>query len=71
MKIKLDATTAHLWFEEIMSGDTTVNVQEVWNLHEKTTWYCDAILKEDKNSEGDFISTNNQNIKNKIKIIFP
>ncbi len=69
MKIKLDVTTAHLWFEEIISGDTTIDIQEVWNLLEKTTWYCNAILKGDKNSEGDLISTNNQKIKNKVKII--
>ena len=30
MEIKLEATTAHLWFEEIISGDRHENISEVW-----------------------------------------
>ena len=30
MEIKLEATTAHLWFEEIMSEDRYVDSREVW-----------------------------------------
>jgi len=30
MEIKLEATTAHLWFEEVISGDRTVDINEVW-----------------------------------------
>lgn len=29
-KLTLEATTAHLWFEEILSGDKHQNIDKVW-----------------------------------------
>ncbi len=56
MEIKLTATTAHLYFEEIMSGDTGEDINNVWALLEQTQFYVDAIAKGGSNDEGTFIA---------------
>ena len=63
MEIKLSATTAHLLFEEIMAGDETENVEEVWQLLDETNWYANAILKGDENDEGTFIATKDPKVR--------
>ncbi|MCB9078233.1 MAG: methyl-accepting chemotaxis protein [Anaerolineaceae bacterium] len=57
MEIKLSATRAHLLFEEIMAGDTTEDINEVWALLDKTLWYTDAILQGGSNEEGTFVAS--------------
>ena len=44
MQIKLEATTGHLWFEEIMSGDTAESIEGVWRNIEQADWYAKAML---------------------------
>jgi methyl-accepting chemotaxis protein len=56
MEIKLTATTAHLYFEEIMSGDTGENIADVWTLLDETQFYVDAITKGGANDEGTFVA---------------
>ena len=69
MEIKLTATTAHLWFEEIMSGDENEDIEHVWELLDKTLWYCDAILVGGKNEEGVFYKTENIEIRKTTEIV--
>ncbi|MCB0169065.1 MAG: methyl-accepting chemotaxis protein [Anaerolineae bacterium] len=57
MEIKLTATRAHLLFEEIMAGDGTEDINEVWALLDKTLWYTDAILQGGSNEEGTFMAS--------------
>ena len=57
MEIKLTATRAHLLFEEIMAGDTTEDINEVWSLLDETLWYTDAILQGGSSDEGIFIAS--------------
>jgi hypothetical protein len=40
MEIKLEATTAHLWFEEILSGDRQEDVKGVWRHLDQANWYA-------------------------------
>ena len=43
--IKLHATTAHLWFEEIMSGDSGESIAGVWGDLDTADWYAKAMLE--------------------------
>lgn len=43
MEIKLNATAAHLQFEEIMGGDETENIAEVWAKLDRAEFYLGAI----------------------------
>ncbi len=54
MEVKLNATTAHLYFEEIMSGDAGEDINNVWALLAETQFYVDAISKGGTNEEGVF-----------------
>lgn len=67
MEIKLTATTGHLWFEEIMSGDTSEDIEEVWELFDETLWYCNALLKGGENSEGKFYKIEDVEIRRKVE----
>lgn len=57
MEIKLTATTAHLWFEEILGGDEGEDITNVWELLDDTLWYTNAILSGGSNDEGTFIGS--------------
>lgn len=67
MEIKLTATTAHLVFEEIIAGDDTENIDEVWDLLEETRWYADAILSGGSNDEGTFYATDQDEVRAAIQ----
>jgi methyl-accepting chemotaxis protein len=62
MEIKLTSTTAHLRFEEILSGDESEQIEDVWDLLDTTLWYIDAIISGGSNEEGDFIASDNSDI---------
>ncbi|WP_372368249.1 methyl-accepting chemotaxis protein [Candidatus Uabimicrobium sp. HlEnr_7] len=65
MEIRLNATTAHLWFEEIMGGGQE-DIEDIWKLLNSCTWYCDVIIKGGRNSKQVFIPSNNEEVKKKI-----
>jgi len=67
MEIKLTATNAHLKFEEIMAGDESENIEDVWELLGETKWYCNAILSGGKNDEGTFFASDNPAVISKVQ----
>jgi len=62
MEIKLTATTAHLFYKEIITGDFKEDIETVWSLLNETQWYIDAILSGGTNDEGTFIATEDSEI---------
>jgi PAS domain S-box-containing protein len=68
MEIKLEATRAHLWLEEVVSGDPDESAEEVWKFFDSSMWYTNALLNGDKNEEGIFIplkkEQNRQTVRN-------
>lgn len=69
MEIRLEATTAHLWFEEIMSGDRSEKIEDVMKHIDSAIWYATAMLEGGNNPEGNFISLANPIIRKDIKEI--
>jgi signal transduction histidine kinase len=67
MEIKFEATLAHLWFEEIISGDRHEDISEVWKHQDQAEWYAKAMLQGGKNQEGTFIPLDNAEMRRKIK----
>lgn len=62
MEIKLEATTAHLMYEEVMSGDKDESIEDV-NLHiDNAIWYANAMIYGGSNSEGVFIAIENKKL---------
>lgn len=69
MEIKLSATTAHLIFEEIMAGDTSEDINEVWNLLDESSWYANAILNGGSNDEGTFVGSKSPEVRAKMQTV--
>jgi len=67
MEIKLEATTAHLWFEEVISGDRTANIEQTWTHLDQSEWYAHAMLDGDENEEGVFLALEDPYLRLKIK----
>ena len=43
--MKLEATLAHLWFEEIMGGDSHEDIEKVWKRLDMADWYAKSMLE--------------------------
>jgi len=69
MEIKLEATTAHLWFEEIVSGDRHETMEKVWKHLDKAAWYAQAMLQGGVNPEGTFIPLKDIEMRQGIKAV--
>ncbi|NBN63047.1 methyl-accepting chemotaxis protein [Pannonibacter tanglangensis] len=67
MEIKLTATHAHLLFEEIMSGDDSEDINEVWRLIGESRFYANAILSGGRNDEGTFYATESEPVRAAIR----
>jgi len=44
-ELKFEATQAHLWFEEIISGDRNETIEQVWLHLDLADWYAQAMLE--------------------------
>lgn len=66
MEIKLSATTAHLWFEEIISGDRHEEIDVVWEQQERAEWYAKAMLEGGSSPEGTFLPLADAGMRGKI-----
>lgn len=67
MEVKLTAANAHLLFEEIMAGDESEDINEVWQLLNETLFYCNAILSGGENDEGTFFASENPAVLEKMQ----
>ncbi|MCK5877728.1 MAG: hypothetical protein KAG43_08835, partial [Candidatus Marithrix sp.] len=67
MEIKITATTAHLWFEEIITGAEEKEViEKVWKLLDESLWYVNAMLSGGQNTEGVFYPVDDQIMETKL-----
>jgi diguanylate cyclase (GGDEF)-like protein len=63
MEVKLETTLAHLWLEELLSGDRSESIDKV-NAHlTEATWYAHSMLEGGVNSEGTFIALKHDSIR--------
>ncbi len=69
MEIKLEATTAHLWFEKIISNDRYEEMEVVWKHLDQADWYAQAMLEGGQNQEGTFIPLNNAEMRQEISSV--
>ncbi|MEE9572997.1 MAG: HAMP domain-containing sensor histidine kinase, partial [Candidatus Neomarinimicrobiota bacterium] len=66
MEIKHEATLAHLWFEEILSGDQSENIETVWKHLNRADWYAKAMLEGGQNPEGTFLPMTDEEMRRRI-----
>ena len=66
MEIKLEATIAHLWFEEVLSGDLNESMETVFEHLNQAEWYGRAMLEGGQNPEGTFIPLEDAELRREI-----
>jgi len=69
MEMRLEATTAHLWFEEIISGDRKVEIETVWTHLDRAQWYTSAMLVGGESLEGKFIALSDPVIIQEVLLV--
>ncbi len=69
MEIKLTATTAHLFYKEIISGSFEEDIDKVWSLLDESLWYANAILSGGTNDAGTFIASENPEVISMIEMV--
>ncbi|MCP5063352.1 MAG: PAS domain S-box protein [Ignavibacteriae bacterium] len=66
MELKYEVTSAHLWFEEILSGDKEEDIHEVYSRLEYTQWFLNAMRNGDINDHGTFTRIDDPTIINHL-----
>ena len=67
MEIKVEATTALLWFEEAISGDESIDIEDIWTRLDQSEWYAQAMLDGDTNEEGAFLALHDPDLRIQIE----
>ncbi|MBU1653199.1 hypothetical protein KKA00_13335, partial [bacterium] len=68
MEIKLEIALARLGFEEVLGGDTTVTLTDVWKHLDETEWYARAMLEGGENPVGKFIPLEDPDLRREIEL---
>jgi PAS domain S-box-containing protein len=66
-EIKLETATAHLWFEELLSGDKDVTIDQVTGHIDQADWYANAMLEGGENPQGKFVALTDPNMRENVK----
>jgi len=69
MEMKLDATKAHLWFEEILSRHRDDKLETVHQSLDRAKWYAQAMLNGGRNEHGTFLAIDNSELGTFIEAI--
>ena len=66
MEVQLQSTSAHLWFEEILSGDSFEKMETVWEHQGRAEWYAKALLYGGETAETIYIPLKVANLRQKV-----
>lgn len=69
MSVKLDMTAAHLWFEEVLAGDTSIDIQSVWKYLDDAEEQSNSILEGRLNAENNIIFTDGVNLHQQFESV--
>ena len=67
IEIKLEVTRAHLWFEEVISGERIVNIEDVWAYIDKAESFANAMLNGGATEDIKITQLNNPHLRHKIE----
>ncbi len=62
-----EATTAHLWFEEILSGDRSTGIEKVWLHLDEAAWLAKAMLEGGTRPKGRIYPLKDPVLQSRIK----
>jgi signal transduction histidine kinase len=67
LEIKLEATKAHLWLEEVLSAKGGKGPEEIWLHLDQADWYARAMLEGDKNFKGTIVCLDDAQMRMEIR----
>lgn len=67
LEIKLEATSAHLWFEEVITGDSHESIDQAWNHLDRSIWYTRAMLEGGSNEDGELVALRDPRLKRALE----
>lgn len=65
-EIKLEIALAHLWLEEVLSGDSHESIEQVRHHIEEATWYASAILDGGKNNHSHILPLTEKSLRSQV-----
>ena len=65
-EIQLQSALAHLWFEELITGDTSISINQVYEYLELAQWNINAMLTGGTNKDISIIAIENTELQNEI-----
>lgn len=66
---RLETTTAHLWFEEILSGDRHKKIETVWQRLDKANQLGRTILKGGESPYGTFVPLRDPQLRGDVEAL--
>ena len=66
MEVKLEITTAHLWFEEVISGDQTIEIEQILRHIKRADWYAQAMLEGGENSKHQLVALVDSDFRHQV-----
>ncbi len=66
MEIKIEVSNTHLWLEELLGGDSTMDVRRIWEHQKQAEWYAEAMLEGGQNAKGTFIPLDDAEMRKNI-----
>ena len=69
MEIKLNATLAHLWIEEILAGDSHEKIEDVWGYLDQSDWYARALLEGGSHEAGTLVPLKSPAMRRQIESV--
>jgi len=67
MEIRIEVTTAHLWFEEILSGDRHESIDAVREHLDGADWYAQAMLEGGENPHWKYSPVDDTGIRSEVE----
>ncbi len=65
-KIKIEATFAHLKIEQLIYGDTSVDIDSIWEHFYQAEWYAQAMLEGGQKDEWRYVALENKKLQKNI-----
>ncbi len=69
MELKLQITTGHLWFEEIVSGDSNESIDTVWYSLDRADGYAKSLLQGGDTLQGDYPALEDEHLRELISSV--
>ncbi len=69
MEIKIESANAHLWLEEIVSGNQHEDSDRIWKHLDKADWYAQAMLNGGVNEQGIYSPLKNNEMRGHIEVV--